>query len=209
MEQEIGVVATLLGWAVEEIFTLLVGSAIGAIGAKWFFGRKNSAALKQLRLEVEQLKGNRNDQAPSSLATSDPAPSDSSGKTIAIASAADSNPPNALLTPKELLDLVKGHTGIMAEQLLKPHKGRRYHVQGVIEDVNDYGIDRLHVSLDGKDKVSFVLWFDHDSHKEVLETLRRGDEVSATGLLQHASNHIALEKCSIDNVDRSGTHQDS
>lgn len=206
MEQDIGIIASLLGWAAEEIITLVIGSAIGAVGAKWFFGRKNSAELKQLRHEVERLKGNHNEQASSSPSTS--APMLSVGSVTIRSLVPGLNPPDALLTPKELLALVKGHTSITANTLLKPHKGRRHYVRGIVEDVRDQ-VDRVHVGLKGVDEVSFALWFKKRWQKDILEKLRQGDEISATGILRHVSNHIGLDKCTVDSVNRDGTHQDN
>ena len=236
MEQDQNVIATLIGWVAEEIITLAVGSVIGAIGAKWFFGRKNIEELRRLRREVDELKRDGEGRTSSPSLESAPAATtvgskvsrrprrevdelkrDGDGRTPAppleSAPAATtvgsrvrsvlpaSNPPDALLSPKELLALVEGHTDMAADRMLKPHKGRRHLVRGVVREVSDYGIDGAQVTLDGTDGTTIVLWFAQGSQVNTLETLRRGHDVSATGLLRYARNHIALEDCTLRGID--------
>ena len=209
MEQVLDVIATLVGWVAEQFVALAFGSVIGAIGTKWFFGRKNLEELGRLRREVDELKRERHGRAPSppsapsSAPTEAPAPRDAGEENHSLVPA--SSPPDALLSLEELLALVKGRTGIVADQMLKPHKGRRHHVRGAVIDISDYGSDGVQVILDGEDEMHIVLWFNPGSQTGALETLRPGDTVSATGLLRSASNLIGLKECSLDGIDKNGT----
>ena len=199
MEQDQNVIATLISWVAEEIVTLAVGSVIGAIGAKWFFGRKNIEELRRLRREVDELKRDGDGRTPAPPLESAPAATTIGSKIRSVLPA--SNPPDALLSPKELLALVEGHTDMAADRMLKPHKGRRHLVRGVVREVSDYGIDGAQVTMDGADGTTIVLWFAQGSQVNILETLRRGHNVSATGLLRYARNHIALEDCTLRAID--------
>ena len=205
MEQVVDFIATLVGWVTEQFVALAFGSVIGAVGAKWFFGRKNVEELGRLRREVDELKRERQGQA----ALTSSAPSSRSAPAHSARDADEENhslvrastPPDALLSPEELLALVKGRTGIVADQMLKPHKGRRHHVQGAVMDVTG-DIDSVNVTLDGGDGMLIILWFNPGSQADTLETLRPGDAVSVTGLLRNASNHISLEECVLDEIDK-------
>ena len=88
--------------------------------------------------------------------------------------------------------------------MLQPHKGRRHNVRGAIRDVSDFGSDGVQVTLDGKDGIRIVLWFNQGRQTETLETLRPGDKVYAVGLLRYASNHIALKQCTLEKLDSDG-----
>ena len=206
MEQFQHFIDTFVGWVAEEFVVLLAGSVIGAIGTKWFFGKKNLEELGRLRREVDELKRERDGRAPLPPTTSASAPADVGSKNRSPLPA--SYPHNALLSPKELVALVKGHTDIAAKRMLEPHKGRRHHVRGAVLEVSDFDRDGVQVALDGRDGTYILLWFAQGKQKETLETLRVGDDVSATGLLRYASNHISLEKCTLDGIDIDGTRSD-
>ena len=192
MEQDPNIFAPLVERFAEELIIALAVALIlgaGAIVVRWFFGRKNLEELGRLRREMDDLKRGRDGRASSPPPASAPAPAD-----------VGSNPPDALLPLKELLALVKGHTDIAAEQMLKPYKGRSYHVRGAVLDVCDYS-SHVQVSLYRTDGISITLWFDPGSQKETLKALRIGVTVSATGLLHSAGDdHIFLEKCALDSI---------
>ncbi|MCY3672754.1 MAG: LapA family protein, partial [Alphaproteobacteria bacterium] len=171
MEQNPDLVSILVGWVAEELVALAVGSVIGAIGAKWFFGKKNTEELRRLRREVDELKRERDRQASPSSPASAPVPRDDGSmdrpaKSLKQPAATPaprdddsknrshlpgSNVPDALLSPEELMALVKGRTKIVADRMLQPHKGRRHHVRGAIRDVSDFRSDGVEVALDGED----------------------------------------------------------
>lgn len=220
MEQNPDVIATLVTWVAEQFEALAFGSIIGAIGAKWFFAKRNLEELGRLRREVDELKQERRERAPSPPSKpSVPAtaavpallPMPTSAATSRDAGPEShslvplSSPPDALLSLEELLALVKGHTGMLADRLLKPHKGRRHHVRGVVTNVSEFSIQGVEVILDGQEEMMIVLWFKPGCQTEKLETLRQGDKVSATGLLRNASNHIAQEECVLDEVEINDT----
>lgn len=206
MEQFQHFIDTFVGWVAEEFLVLVVGSVIGAIGTKWFFGKKNMEELGRLRREVDELKRERDGRAPFPPPISASAPADVGSKNRSLLPA--SYPHNALLSPKELVALVKGHTSIAAERMLEPHKGRRHHVRGAVHEVSNIGHDVVQVALDGRDGTYIMLWFAQGRQTEAMETLRVGDDVSATGLLRYVSNHISLEKCTLDGIDIDGTRSD-
>ena len=189
MEQDPDFITTTVGWVVEQIVTLAIGSVLGAIGARWFFGKKNLEKLERLQREFDQLRRERDAPSPAesrddvseppSPPKPEPAPDDSDLKVRSLLPLPGTTPPDALLSLQELLDRVKGQTGMKADRLLKPHKGRRYRVRGRVETVDDYMVDGVHMKLETADGVTVILWFDKSRRLvELLETLARLPQLS-------------------------------
>ena len=213
MEQDPNMLAAVVGWVLEQALAVALGTIIGTFGAKWWFGKKNQEKLDQLQQSITELQRERNVRPrPEPSAAASPTPAAPSpappaphthiapeSRTLAPPPPPPPPPPNAMLSPQELLDLVNGHTDMAAKRMLEPHKGRRHVVTGAVREVTELHHGVI-VAIDMADGVSVYLTFDRGHHDEQMVSLRRNDKIFANGLLQSASNHISLEKCSLDNV---------
>ena len=217
MEQDPNMLEAVVGWVLEQVVGVALGAIIGAVGAKWWFGKKNEKKLEELQTKVADLvrKGNGRPQrqpshvasptpATQSPATQSPAPQSPAPQSPLGCSAPESHtlpssPHNALLSLQELIDLVADHTEMAAQRMLTPHKGRRHIVTGEVLDVTEY-THAVSVLIKTADGILVGLSFNRGPHDEDMAALRKGDEIVASGLLRTASSTISLENCSVDNV---------
>ena len=204
MEQDQNVIEFVVGWAVENIVGVVIVGVIGAAGAKWWFGKESQKQLDELQRRFDDLERERNgrprrestDEAPPESATESPAPQPPQEHVTIDLPTLRPSAPDALLTPKELVDLVAGHTEMAASRMLKPFVGQQYSVRGEIREVTEL-IESVSVLIQMADGTNVGLVFDMEPYGERLAVLRPGDEISASGLLRNATRFVTLEKCSL------------
>ena len=197
----------VVGWVLERVVDVALGAIIGAFGAKWWFGKKNQEKLDELQRRITHLEREKNDRprrepsaaASPESATQSPAPQSPLEHSALKSGTLPSSAQNALLAPKELIDLVAGRTKLVAERLLEPHIGLRHFVTGEVEEVGGI-LGTVDVEIRLADGIAALLAFDRERYYEELAVLRQGDEISASGLLRTVRNFIALEKCSLEKV---------
>ena len=207
MEQDPNMLEAVVGWVLEQVVGVALGAIIGAVGAQWWFGKKNQEKLDKLQTQFEkferenkvQPRQERSATASPTPATQSPAPQSPLGRSAPESHTLPSSPRNALLSLQELIDHVAGHTEMAAQRMLEPHKGRRHVVTGEVFEVTD-GFNSVSVVIKTADGILVGLSFNRGPHDEDMAALRKGDEIVASGLLRTASSTISLENCSVDNV---------
>lgn len=100
-------------------------------------------------------------------------------------------------TPVELVDEIKGMTGVVAKRVSERHIGQWLKVTGPVKDVSNKG-DEIFVYI-SKTEPSMLLYFDASRWGKSLASYNVGDQISVIGQIEYISRggSVRLEKCEL------------